>query len=348
MHVRAPFAYAVEYFVHNGRKRTQRTLIDHVERDVPQIGLDEAPVAIRWEHRGRRMDIGLPSLVRYHDGRFYQSASQTWRNQGLDEVPGAASLVVNPHPKSHAAALYSGETHGRFFDAVHHFLHSQRTQKRPSAQKIEFDLGDDHVERRMAAETRLERLLVIENDIWLRIHEPTLAVRADRPMSFEPQVQRIILTEEPRFENFGAPPDAVAHKIDQTDLWLSYREPTGKEALRICADNIRVEMPEAFSFDPVRNAMLRSVEAFVLLLGPEIHVWDDELVVNYLSIRNKLRFHIVNPALCPVENIAVDIPPILARIESKTEAYRTVSRACDYALAKEPSINIFLTAMHRM
>ena len=44
MHVRAPFAYAVEY--RNGRKRMQRTLIDHVVRDGPQIGVDEAPVAL--------------------------------------------------------------------------------------------------------------------------------------------------------------------------------------------------------------------------------------------------------------------------------------------------------------
>lgn len=342
MHVKAPFAYSVEYFVHNGRKRVQRTLIDHVERDVPEIAMDKAPVALTWQHRGRRMDIGLPSVVRYYEGQFYQSAVQTWRNQGLDEVPGAGSLVINPNQKSQAAALYSGETQGRFFDAVHQLLNGRKPQKRPAA-KVEFDLGDDHAERRLAAEARLERLLVIDNDIWLRIHEPTLAVRADAPMSYEPQIQRIVLTEEPRFKNFGAPPDAVAHRIDQTDRWLRYREPAGKETLRICAEDIRVEMPEAFCFDPVRNAMLRATEAFVELFGPEIHTWNDHLISAFVEIRNRLRAHLANPAAYPIEDIAEDIPPVLARIERRTEAFRTVWRACEFALAEEPSIEIAFT-----
>ncbi|MCZ7861476.1 hypothetical protein O9X98_08700 [Agrobacterium salinitolerans] len=286
------------------------------------------------------MNTRRPSLVRYHDGQFYQSADQMWTNQGLDDVPGAAVLVMHPTEERQAAALYSGETQGRSFDAMYHFLHGRKPQKRPASKEVEFDLGDDHAERKLAAEARIERLLVIDNDIWLRIHEPTLAVIADDPMEHEPQIRRTVFTEEPRFSNFGSPPDAIAHRIDQTDRWLAHRRPTGRETLRVCAEDIRVEMPEAFCFDPARNTMLRATEAFVELFGPEIHTWNDDLISAYVEIRKRLRAHLANPAVCAIEDIAEDIPPVLARIPRRTEAFRTVWRACEHALAEEASIEI--------
>jgi hypothetical protein len=205
---------------------------------------------------------------------------------------------------------------------------------------VELDLGDNHDERREAAEARLERVLLIDGDIWRRIHEPTLAVRADGPATFEPQIQRLVLTHEPRFATFGAPPEAAAHRIDQSDRWGRFRAPVGKETLRICSEDLQVEMPEVFGFDPVRNTMLRAVEAFVSLFGPEIHRWDDELVSAYIGIRNRLNLHLERPSASLIEDIVEDVPPILARIDRRTEGFRTVSRACACALEEEPSIQI--------
>lgn len=345
MQIRAPFAYSIDHYLRGGRKRVSRTLIDHVEWDVPEISAAEAPVAVRWQQTGRRMDGVYASLVRCHEGQFYESAVQTWRNQGLAEVSGATSLIIRPNQKSQAAAVFTGEVGGRHFDAVEHHLMGRKPQKRPDARDVEFELCDDHDERRAAAEARLERVLLIDGDIWRRIHEPTLAVTADGPSVFEPQIQRIVLTVDPRFATFGAPPDAVAHRIDQEDRWDRYRDPVGKETLRICSTDIRVEMPEAFGFDPIRNAMLRAVEAFVSLFGPEIHEWDHELISAYVGIRDRLRSHLASPSACAIEDIVEEVPPLLARLGRRTEAYRTVSRACDYALAEEPSISIEIGTM---
>jgi hypothetical protein len=344
MLVRAPFAYSVDYFVHNGRKRVQRILIDHVERDVPEIGMEEAPVALTWQQRGRTMDIVRPSMVRYYDGQFYQSIIQSWINLGLDDRGAAHTLVVAPHEKRQKAALYSGETEGRYFDAVHHFLHGGNTAKRPKASEVEFDLGDDHDEQKSAAEERLGRFLLVDNAIWVRIHEPTLVVRADAPMARDPLLQRTIFTEAPRFSNFGAPPDAIAYSIDQTDRWMNQREPLAWETIKVCAENIRVEMPEAFRFDGVRNGMLRSVEAFLELLGPEIHAWDDGMIGKFVDTRRRLRAHLKHPTEFAIEDIAEDAYPLLARIERRTPALRTVWRAFDHALAEEPSIEIDFAA----
>lgn len=340
MLVRAPFAYSVDYFVNNGRKRVQRVLIDHVEREVPQIGMEEAPVALTWQQRGRTTDIVRPSIVRYHDGQFYQSIIQRWVNLGLDGCGAARSLVVVPHEKRQKAALYSGDTDGRYFDAVHHFLHGGNALKRPRAREVEFDLGDDHDEQKSAAEERLGRFLLVDNAIWIRIHEPTLVVKADAPMAREPLLQRTIFTEAPRFANFGAPPDAIAYRIDQTDRWLHQREPSAWETLKVRAEDIRVEMPEAFRFDAIRNGMLRSVEAFLELLGPEIHSWDDGLIGKFVDTRKRLRNHLAHPTEFAIEDIAEDVDALLARIERRTPSLRTVWRAFGHALAEEPSIEI--------
>jgi hypothetical protein len=341
MQVRAPFAYSVEYFVKNGRNRARRTLIDHVQRDVPEIGIEEAPIALRWRHSGRTMSVSRPSVVRLHDGNFYQSAAQMWVNQGLDDVPGAGDIVMNPHQNKKAAAIYSGETDGLAFRAVFNFLSGRKPQERPADDEVEFDLGDDLTERRLEAEERLNQILLIDNEIWIRIHEPILAVITDPPSAVEPQIRKFVFTGIPRLNTLGVPPDAIAFRIGQSNGWPQHGEPVDQEKLRICADDIHVDIPDAFCFDQVRNDMLRATEAFVQLLGPEIHTWRDDTISSYIGIRNALREHLSNQFV-PIEDIIEKIPPLLASIERRTVALRTVWRACEHALSKEPSIDIFL------
>ena len=336
MHVRAPFAYSVDYFKHDGRKLVQRSLVDHVEGYVPEIHEGEAPVALRWSMRPRIGDHYHPCEVRYHAGRFYSKAGRDFMDGFPSDLP--AEILVHPETTAGAAALFSGEGFGRFHNAVMEHLKG-KNQKRPAARDVETDLGDDHDEQRAKAERRLAGLAVIGGKVWAEVHEPTLYVRSDTGMLYDSQIQRGVLLREPRLDTFGVPPEAAAYRIDQAHLWHPVRAPAGKETLRDRARDIVVEMPEVFVFDFVENTTLRTVEAFVALMGPEIHGLARETIDAYLAVREKLRDYL-NGTAHDMSGMLNEVVDVMANIRGRTEAYRTVSRACTYALKQEPTISL--------
>lgn len=340
MHVRAPFAYSVDYFKNEGRKLVQRTLVDYVEGEVPEISLSESLVAIRWRQRGRIGDWTSPVEVRTYQGRFYAKGGY----DTFDRLPTDVDAAVLSHPDAdtRTAALFSGESFGRFLSAVQDHLKG-KNQKRPSPKDIETDLGDDLAERRADAENRLARLVTIDGKVWREIDEPTLAVRADEGIQFESQIQKFILLNEPRLASFGAPPEAAAYRIGQNDRWHHYRRPSGKETVRDLALDIVVEIPGIYNFDATRNAMLRAVESFVSMIGPEIHGWDRALIDGYLSIRTRMEAYLADRRTAAIEDIFDDAWPIIEGVRGRTVAYRTVRQAFVHAGKEEPDISISFT-----
>lgn len=340
MHVKAPFAYSVDYFKHEGRKLVQRTLVDYVEGEVPEIPLSESPVAIRWRQRNRFSDRGAPVEVRTHQGRFYAKGGYDSFNRLPTDID--ASVFSHPDKVAGAAELFSGESFGRFMNAVQEHLKG-KNQKRPSPRDIETDLGDDLAERRADAEARLAGLVTIDGKVWTEVHEPTLAIRADEGIQYDSQIQKFILLTEPRLASFGAPPEAAAYRIGQNDKWQHYRRPSGKETIRDLALDIVVEIPGIFTFDATRNAMLRAVESFVSMIGPEIHGWDRSSIDAYLSIRNRLSAYLADRRTAAIEDIFDDARPIIEDIRGRTIAYRTVRQAFVHAGKEEPDIAISFT-----
>jgi hypothetical protein len=340
MHVKAPFAYSVDYFKNEGRKLVQRTLVDYVEGEVPEIPLSESPVAIRWRQRSRFSDRGFPVEVRTYQGRFYAKGGYDIFNRVPADVD--ASIFSHPDVEAGATQLFSGESFGRFMNAVQEHLKG-KNQKRPSPKDIETDLGDDFVERRDDAENRLARLVTIDGKVWSEVDEPTLAIRADEGIQYDSQIQKFILLKEPRLASFGAPPEASAYRIGQNDRWHHYRQPSGKETIRELALDIVVEIPGIYTFDAPRNAMLRAVESFVSLIGPEIHGWDQSSIDGYLSIRNRLEAYMADRRTAEIEDIFEDARTIIEGIRGRTIAYRTVRQAFVHAGKEEPDISISFT-----
>ncbi|MCZ7861409.1 hypothetical protein O9X98_08365 [Agrobacterium salinitolerans] len=338
MHVRLPFAYSHDYFNIGGRKLSSSTFYDWIEGEVEEVSAEHAPVAIRWQENRRDLREFHPVEVRYSAGRFFVPGVRDRFDQHFEAMK--AGDLIDPNGAHSVLKLLAGGDHGRFMAAVTNAFQGKANPKLPNPASVEFDLGDTMEVSRRAAERKIENLLVVDDTVWVSVDEPVLVNYADDPLIAGPKIHRGISLYEPTFGNFGAPPNFAAHRIGRTDRWESYRQPVGKERLRLEARDIEILIPEAFIFDEERNAMRRAVEAVLVLIGPDAWRWDRVRLERFLEIRDRFRVYLSNPAAEPIEDILESIPDFLEGVHPRRERHREAFVAAKYVTSLEPSIRL--------
>lgn len=340
MHVRLPFAYLHEYFNVGGKKISTRNLYDWIEADLREVSSREAPLAARWQEMNGNTDRWNGVEVRFHAGNFHRPAfyedSGDWLERGDTVI--SVEKLVDPNGPSETIQLMANCGGSR--SAIVNAYQGKVNSRVPKPESVEFDLGDNEEEARRRAEEFVSRFLVIDGRVWKRVHEPVLVNHADDPLIAWPEIHRRITTTEPTFKSFGAPPHFAAHRIDRIDRWEGYREVDRRERLNVKARDIEVLLPDAFTFDEERNAMRRSVEAFIELVGPDVWRWDRDRINRFLKIRDRFRVHLGSPQIDPIEDILEVTADFMAEVRPLCERYRIPVVALRHAATLEPSIEL--------
>jgi hypothetical protein len=339
MQVRLPFAYSHEYFNVGGKKISTRNLYDWIEADIREVSAREAPLAARWQECDHGTDRWRGIEVRYNAGHFYRPDAYEggdWMSRG-DTVMSADKLV---DPNGPAAVIQFMANCGGSNAAIVNAFQGKPNSKPPKPSGVEFDLGDNEIEARRNAETYLEGILVIDGRVWRRCHEPVLVNHADDPLIAWPEIHRRIVTIEPTFDSFGAPPHFSAHRIDRVDRWEGYREPDGRERLKVKSRALQILIPDAFSFDEERNAMRRSVEAFLELVGQDAWRWDRERVARFVDVRDRFQTYLAGNGAALIEDILEEASDFMEGVRPLHERYRIPVIALKYAATLEPTIEL--------
>lgn len=342
MQVRLPFAYTHEYFNVGGKKISTRNLYDWIEVDIREVPSTEAPLAARWQECDRS-DRWHGVEVRYNDGHFYEPADYEdtgdWMVRGDTVMP--ADKLVDPNGPSETINLMANC--GGSQTAIVNAFQGKPNSKPPKPGGVEFDLGDNETEVRRKAESYLEGILIIDGTVWRRVHEPVLVNYADDPLIAWPEIHRRIITTEPTFRSFGAPPHFSAHRIDRIDRidrWEGYRAPGNRERLKVTARDIEVLLPDAFTFDEERNAMRRSLEAFLELVGQDVWRWCRERIERFLKIRDRFQVYVASTGTDLIEDILEEASDFMVGVHPLNERYRIPVVALRYAATLEPSIDL--------
>lgn len=338
MRVRLPFSFSHTYFNVGGLKPSTRVCHDWVEGEVPEIEMAEAPVALRWLQNAPGRSGRKPMSVRYWQGRFFKCVQIATTNGEFKTL--ASSLLVDPNGPHDICSLMADDYSSRSLSSVNAAFAGRANPKPPLAGNVELDLGTDEERKRMEADRKVGGLLVIEGEIWSEIDEPVLFNRAEDPSIAWPKIRRGIGLWSPTFGNFGAPPNAMAYRIGDTEAWIGYREPRDREALQLEAHEIEVLIQEAFVFDQERNAMRRAVETFLELLGPDAWRWDADRASLFRSVRDAFRTHLASPGEYPVEDILQILPAFLADLQPLHVRYRDAFTAVKFAGSLEPTVHV--------
>jgi hypothetical protein len=276
--------------------------------------------------------------VRYHAGNFYRPAF--YEDSGDRFVRGdtviSAEKLADPNGPQETIDLMSNCGGSRI--AIVNAYQGKTNSKVPKPESVEFDLGDNAEKARGNAEDYVNGFLIVDGRVWKRVHEPVLVNHADDPLVAGPEIHRRIITTEPSYKSFGAPPHFAAHRIDRIDRWECYREPEQRERLKVEARDIKVLLPDVFTFDEERNAMRRSVESFLELVGQDAWRWDRERIELFLTIRDRFQRYRGSPRVDPIEDILDVTADFMTGVHPLHERYRIPVAALGYAAALEPSI----------
>lgn len=333
MQVRLPFAYTYQYFNVDGKKPSEIYQHEWLEGEVEEVPQQRAPVALRWRDYSRREHQTVE--IRYFNGGFYESGGYSDGRPLL-----ADTLVDTKGPKSVYYLLSNSDYGSRYGKAIEGAFQGKANPKLPKPSTIEFEIGDTRTHSLALAQKKLDGLLVINNEVWKRIHEPVLVTVPPDPLISWPEIYRRVMVKEPTFASLGAPPHFVALRMDSVAKWEAYRQPVGKERLTVQAGDIEVLLPKTLAFDEERNAMSRAVEAFLQLVGPDAWKWDMSRIDRFAKIRDRYHAYLENPAVHPIEDIVEAIPDFLDGLQPLHEGHRAAFVAVKYATSLEPSIDL--------
>lgn len=336
MQVRLPYAYAHQYFNIDGKKSSEIFLHDWIEGEVEEVQGQHAPLALRWHEYTPGMGNDYqPVEIRFYNGGFYKSGGYA------DGRPlRAADLTESNGPRSVHFLLSNGEYGSRYGKAIERAFQGKSNPSLPKPSTIEFEIGDTRVSSLMAAQKALDDLLVIDNAVWRKVHEPVLVTVPPDPLISWPEIYRRVMVKKPTFFSLGAPPHYVALRMDNVEKWENSRTPVGNERLKVQVRDIEVHLPNTLAFDEERNAMSRAVEAFLHLIGPDAWQWDRDRIDRFTKIRDRYQIYLGNPAIDPIEDILEAIPDFLEGVYPRRERYRAAFVAVKYATSLEPSIDL--------
>jgi hypothetical protein len=295
-----PFACRYDYFLKGGSKTTRCFVGEMVEGDIPELSSDEAPIALRWKDikRGEPFEKN----VRVFDGRFLSPlGGNSPQSFPASSLPGIHQVSLEPVDLAELMGQDGLQGNVKAIDAV---IFGRPQPGPPDAARIEHDLGNNRSEVFARAERVLGSLVIVDGNVWRAVPEPTLRNRIS-----ELDVNAQVSLSLPHFGDVSTPwgvdgPLKMSiHRVTQHDEWVAFHKAAGKRSRRQPQDHcLEVLLPDAFTFEPVRNRMGRAVGQALELLGPGLWKWGEALAGEYLGLRQAYEGYLADMPY-PVETL---------------------------------------------
>jgi hypothetical protein len=296
-----------------GGKKVRKTFVDVgvVEAFLTEVSSSDAPVAARWRvwtHVPGRNGPAITVEARHFDGAFHvplslaDGARARPHDLGMIETTELGSR--SDHRTKRGVTLFSSISacgdvpfSGREVVALMEVFNRGSTKVDRSL-RLGTVVASNEENGRAAATRFIEGLLVIDGEVWTRVHEPRLALVGSLGARNRVWWSADVWFGGDRYEDptwlgnlgenrVGPPSKTKFFALDDFDGLCAAAAQVGLDP-RATPERfgaIEVLMPEVFAFEPEENATERAVAHALAILEPGLGDASPEAVSAWLSIR---------------------------------------------------------------
>jgi hypothetical protein len=296
-----PFSYREDYHLVGGRKVVHRYMVETLPTEIPEWSSADAPIAASWMSLESGHDRGQVH-VRFAEGAFFVPLTSDIR--GMQDGFDAADLPV--HGRTSEAALNNIisllTVHwdvGRYAAPTREWLREGKRQKRPRADTILASLGSTYDEMRTLAEKHASGLRIIDGKVYRKIDEPVFTFRGQLREEIVIHIGDTCFDKDYRHEG------AVRGPFETAFVRLGDVNAAVEKAMRIALNraniryrfmDLRIEIPEAFTFDEAENTVARGVGKMIYEYARVSPLcWDRTALSDFIDIHRDYLAYLEEP-----------------------------------------------------